>query len=655
MVLQTLAIAQVVDQERYFEMLSDSGADEQVVESAMEQLNNGSFAGVNLNTADENQLQQMLMLDFEQALALISYRELWPPLLSVNELFLIDGWDSSTVLRVAPFVITPWVVPDDSLSKDDLLRFADHDLLLRFSGSTAKDTANPYDGSRQKVLFKYSYNADDRVFAGFVAEKDPGEPVRFDSVHKGFDYYAGYVLYKGQKCIDQFIAGDYNLQFGQGLTFWSGFALSSGVEMTSGRRIAMDIRRHSGTEENDFLRGAAMTIKHKRLKATVFGSAHQRDANFLVYDSIADEAMYSGFKSGGYHRNTAEIEEKNNLMEYLAGGNVSLSLPSMRIGITSCYQKIKGRFEEKSGTTDWYKYSGSDNLCAGIDFVATIRKMLFYGEGSMSINGSKAFVVGGDIIPDTRLHYSFNVRYADADFQNLHSSIFRLSSGSNQTGLYQSVYLYLNRSISCSGYLDFSRRRAMKTGCHKPISETIGAARVNGTFGRDLKVYFQIAYKSSDDDAGAENSVSWRFYRQESLGSRLHVEHNISRCCRIQQRMAWSKVIAENHATGFLYYLDFRLHNLRYPVTLSMRYTYFETDDFSSRIYSYESNVLYSFSVPAYYGKGSSCYLYFAWKPIRKLTLYGRVSTTLNQQAYVDDIQEKRFRPAYSLQFRLSL
>jgi hypothetical protein len=40
-----------------------------------------------------------------------------------------------------------------------------------------------------------------------------------------------------------------------------------------------------------------------------------------------------------------------------------------------------------------------------------------------------------------------------------------------------------------------------------------------------------------------------------------------------------------------------------------MRYAIFDTDSYDSRIYAYESDILYAFSIPAYYSKGTRMYV----------------------------------------------
>ena len=55
---------------------------------------------------------------------------------------------------------------------------------------------------------------------------------------------------------------------------------------------------------------------------------------------------------------------------------------------------------------------------------------------------------------------------------------------------------------------------------------------------------------------------------------------------------------------GFLIYQDARVKLTRWPLTVTMRYALFDIPDYDSRIYVYEPEVLYGYSVPAYEGKG---------------------------------------------------
>jgi hypothetical protein len=66
----------------------------------------------------------------------------------------------------------------------------------------------------------------------------------------------------------------------------------------------------------------------------------------------------------------------------------------------------------------------------------------------------------------------------------------------------------------------------------------------------------------------------------------------------------------------------------RFPLSFTTRFSLFDTDGFQSRFYSFENNLLYTFSIPAYYNRGTRFYLNLRYKGIRNLTLEGRIAQT---------------------------
>lgn len=79
---------------------------------------------------------------------------------------------------------------------------------------------------------------------------------------------------------------------------------------------------------------------------------------------------------------------------------------------------------------------------------------------------------------------------------------------------------------------------------------------------------------------------------------------------------------------GTLLLLDVFYHPASIPLKLSCRYALFNTDNYSSRLYAYENDVLYASSMPAYYGKGFRTYLLVKYSPARWLDAWLRLSLT---------------------------
>jgi hypothetical protein len=67
----------------------------------------------------------------------------------------------------------------------------------------------------------------------------------------------------------------------------------------------------------------------------------------------------------------------------------------------------------------------------------------------------------------------------------------------------------------------------------------------------------------------------------------------------------------------------------RYSVVLRLQY--FETGGFNSRIYAYENDVLYSYSIPANFDKGSRYYMVLNYDICKKFSLCLRWAETVSR------------------------
>jgi hypothetical protein len=88
----------------------------------------------------------------------------------------------------------------------------------------------------------------------------------------------------------------------------------------------------------------------------------------------------------------------------------------------------------------------------------------------------------------------------------------------------------------------------------------------------------------------------------------------------------------------------------RIPVTLWARYCLFNTDDWDARIYTYENDLLYSFSIPALYGEGSRSYIMARWKigELAELRIKYGITSAVTTGKSVENTDEIK------MQFRVS-
>ncbi len=74
---------------------------------------------------------------------------------------------------------------------------------------------------------------------------------------------------------------------------------------------------------------------------------------------------------------------------------------------------------------------------------------------------------------------------------------------------------------------------------------------------------------------------------------------------------------------------DLIYKKLKFPFSFTLRYAVFDTKSYDSRVYAFENDVLYSYSVPALYYKGQRAYFLVNWDITRKFEIWIRVARTI--------------------------
>ena len=110
---------------------------------------------------------------------------------------------------------------------------------------------------------------------------------------------------------------------------------------------------------------------------------------------------------------------------------------------------------------------------------------------------------------------------------------------------------------------------------------------------------------------------------------RVHLTQRVNKSITLKSRAEFSLFDLQNKTSrGSLFYQDFvwRPEGASYQITA--RYALFDTDNFDSRIFMYENDILYEFYIPFYQYKGSRYYIKAKYRFSRLLGAEMRVSRT---------------------------
>ncbi|MFP4467544.1 MAG: ComEA family DNA-binding protein [Bacteroidales bacterium] len=635
----------------YVEDLLDTREGEADYGSIIETLESLAVHPLNLNEASAGELRQLFLLSEWQINRLMQHINSQGKLLSLYELQAVEGFSPSDIRAIEPFVTVSDAYPRRHFSLSNILNEGQNVLFLRyqqlleqqkgFSDLSADEfPANPnarYQGSPFRLYARYRFTWYQNISLGVTAEKDPGEEFFRGSQPKGFDYYSGHFFMKDMGRIKVLSLGDFQAQFGQGLTFWSGMGFGKSTEGIGIRKNGPGLRPYTSVDENNFLRGAGIGIQTGPLDITVFYSSKYRDASVAHSDSLAGEPLViTSLRQSGLHRTSGELGGKNAVKERIGGGNITFRHNNLKVGFTGYLFRLVAEYQRN--LSFYNQFDLSSNLCrgAGADYSYLHQNMHFFGEAAINGNGKMAFVNGVMI----SLHRQFSLallhRHYDPAYHSPFASAFGENSRTtNETGLYLGVIMHLSPQLKMYGYTDHFAFPWMRFRTYMPSQ------------GNDYQ--FNLDYEPS-----GESQISFRFRRKnkplnKSQAGIHQTENNHVRVledvCRSQYRMNVSYQISpsinlggrmeflvhrhgDKKESGFLLYKDILFRNPGHPLAMTLRFALFDTSGFNSRIYAYEHDVLYAFSFPFYSDQGLRTYMVARWRLSRNVDLYARLART---------------------------
>ncbi|MEZ5173643.1 MAG: helix-hairpin-helix domain-containing protein [Bacteroidia bacterium] len=643
-------IAQVVDDpsnqnmiEKKIENLAETTSEDVDYTNILENLSFYQDHPLELNTADKDQLEQLLMLDEFQISNLLAHRERFGKFLSVYELQAVEGFDLPTIYRLLPYVKVTRDLNRLNISFRDMIKYSTNEMFLRvtqnieeqkgFSPATEEELAaspnSRYLGSPQRVFARYRFRYGNYFSAGITAEKDAGEEFFKGSQKQGFDFMTAHFAVRNIGKLKSLNIGDYQAQFGQGLTFWSGFAFGKTADAMNVKRSAQGLKPYTSVNENLFLRGVATSWTLGKFEITAFGSDKKVNSNASAVDSVSQDIQaFSSFNLSGYHRTVSELQDKANLREQIYGSHIKFSRRRLELGLTGVSYNYSADLQRSNDPYNEFEFQGRKNTNLGVDYNYIYRNFNFFGEAARSINGGTAVTSGLIASLDPRFSLSMLYRNFSRDYHGIYTAA--ISEGSrniNEKGMYVGFVAKPIKYFTVSAFIDRWNYPWLKYLVDAPTNGYDGLIQVNYTPSKAVDMYFRYRDRnrprnnSLDEEAVIDYPIG-----QLQKNYRFDIVYKISPSFRLRNRVELVRFSQPGLETqsGYMILQDIVYKPLSKPVSFSFRYALFDTDGYNTRIYAYENDVLYSFSIPAYYYKGSRTYLTLKYNLTRKIDLWFR-------------------------------
>ena len=594
------------------DLMEDSEENPESIEKIYDDLSYLTENPINLNKTTVEELKQIPFLSDIQIINILDYKKQQGEIVSIYELKNIRFLDMETIELILPFIFIGEIDKTRPFTAKNLIKYGKNELMLRYDKglnekSGYKDFPDSilqkypnrkYVGEPFYTSLRYSYTFDNRLQMGIVAEKDAGEAFWNDS-HKGYDYYSAHVLLKDMGIIRILAIGDYKISFGQGLVISNDFTPSRSSILSQAERRNNGFRRHYSTSENDFFRGVASTISIKKIDISAFYSNRKADAT-------ADESTISSFKTDGTHRTQGDLEKKHNINIQTFGGNIRYSNQNFLLGVTAINYSFGGlSVEPELRPYNIFYFRGKRNTNVGTDYRWRYGQIVLFGETAISGNGAMATLNALQWNISSSLRSLILYRKYSREYQAFYGNAFSQNSTvQNEEGLYISLQWLPIAYWKLSGFADFYRFPWLKYGVDAPSSgkEYMIQADYTGIKNTTVSTRYRFRQRETNITQGHEVIITPAEQHRIRVQITYKPSSVISFRSTFDGNMYDNNVSARNY--GWVISQNMSWKNPDTPIQADIFAAYFNTDDYNTRIFSNEKNMLYSFSIPSFYGKG---------------------------------------------------
>ncbi|MCF8332617.1 MAG: helix-hairpin-helix domain-containing protein [Bacteroidales bacterium] len=585
---------------------------------------------INLNNTNKQGLSRLFFLSEREINNILRYVDYYGPVQTIYELQGAENVSKQSLRWMEAFVT--FEKKEESQAAG---RWFNHEILYRTDRkleqqkgyiSDSSEGAE-YLGDPYRQYFRYNVETQN-ISAGLTADKDAGESFFSAPNNKGFDFYSGHLKIENMKFVSRAIVGDYKLQFGQGLNLWSGFSMGKSPTLSGIKKYGYGLKAYRSSNEATYMRGIGITTNWNNLTLTTFYSRKKWDGN-RVFNTDSTEYWVTSLKEAGYHRTDSEWKDRNSVTEQLTGFNLSLDKDRWHVGLTGWHSGYDHPIKPQERLYNYFRFSGRENLIGGLDVSKVFDKGQFYSEWSMDKEGDMAMLAGANFFLDSRLTLKTVYRNYSKYYNNFYSNALAEGSRTNdEEGFLLGAVFLMFDDFSLKGYADFFKSRWIGFRTSSPSKGQEYSLQLNYNPSRNFQGYLRLQQETKDYNSPAETQVQRTIPRKRTK-LRAHFSQEVSEAFTLKNRIEKSIIdYPGEKSEGFLIYQDVRYAFQKAPLTLTGRFAMFDTDDYASRLYAYENDVLYSFSFPAYYDKGRRVYLLVKYEIISGFTAWVRFSRT---------------------------
>ncbi len=449
---------------------------------------------------------------------------------------------------------------------------------------------------RQSVRYRAQY--DQRWQVGFNMEKDPGEPWR--SQFPAFDSWHAFIRYQPSTnrtdlhkpnvfTLEDAVIGHYRLRIGYGLTMNQSFSLGKQYFSQQMSQRTNRITPFASNAEADYMQGAAMDLRiGRRFHVLPYFSMLQIDGN------LSKDQTLTTLYTDGMHRTKTEQSHRHAAWQLVMGTRLGWRASWYEIGLHVLNTQFQYPYQRKEMSHNHNYFRGKSLTQFSTDYQFSAFKNVLKGEFAIDDQSGLASLTSLQTLWSDNWQTSLLYHYYSNDYRQLHgSSIGENSEMQGEQGLTLNVTGSLSKHWQLQAMADwfsFGQPQYQTTVTPEDGYEGILRAIYNHSW-----LNASLGYKMKSKNENLRHSIDAII--------NINPSTHISAKTQLRKRINDNKSLSQGFAIAQSINYKSKIRK-KAGINIEAQASYFDTDDYDSRIYINEKNILYGFGFPMLYGQG---------------------------------------------------
>ena len=547
---------------------------------------------IDLNNTSDEELQQLYFLSPRQIDDILAYADKHP-FESVYELRLIPSLADYEIRNLVPFVRVSARTPEhNNMYAREVFTQAKHEIITRVDARNIESFEGT-DPVYAQLRYRFDYKR--KVLFGGQLRRPVGGKA------EDLQYGVYMQLTDIAPHVHTIVGGNYQASFGQGLVIAPVFHSGKSMYIASAGQQKNGLRYYSSADGAG-LHGAGGTFRWE------WGKQTRLDVS----------ALYSLNKY------------KDTTWHHAVGANITLRHKKLEVQLTGIEHIYSDSIHPyRNAKYNRHYFRGYRQAVLGASVRYNYGWFDLFGEVATSQNQEWGFgtIVGSRFYPADGVNLIALYRYYSPWFDNEYGYAFSESSRmGDENGGYVGFDITRLKNWRFSGYGDVFYFSGYKYGLgndtatigYDALFETKYHSNLQSPFNSQLST-FNFVFRLRAKRKGAQDTYSVRALFEWSRGG-----WSLRTTADANYVESYGVSLAQDIAYDFTPYTANHT-----PLSLRLRLQAFDARKWENRIYLYEHDVLYAFSIPATYGLGGRAYFCLRWQIIKQLALYLRVSETV--------------------------